>query len=54
MLLNRRNENKTHLHIIIKSKVDWIVHIINGKGILTAVLEGRVEVESKKGRKRLS
>lgn len=33
-VLNRINENITHLNVTVKRKADWIGHITRGKGIL--------------------
>lgn len=41
-------ENRTLFDVIKKRKGDWIRHIIRGKGILTAVLEGTVEGKRRK------
>lgn len=51
-VVNRKKENRTLLNTILKRKKDWIGRIIKENGGLTNVLEGIIEGESRRGRRR--
>lgn len=52
-VLRRVKEDRVLLKKIINRKANWLGHIMRGKGIMNTVLEGTVEGERRRGRKRL-
>ena len=51
-VLRRVNESRTLLRTIQKRKSVWMGHVIRGNDLLTTVIEGTVEGQRRRGRKR--
>ena len=52
-VLERVGERRTMLETIMKRKKSWIGHVIRREGLLTEIIEGRMEGKRTRGRKRI-
>ena len=53
-VLERLGVQRELLHLIARRKHRWLGHILRGEGMLVALLEGRVEGKTTRGRRRLN